>query len=76
MKKLKPTITTKQYVEQQIVKYLTDAVIYEAQLRVIKKTLEDENKKENAIKAIGAIEQQIQAGKEALKVWEEFLNEL
>ena len=40
------------------------------------KTLADESKKVNAVKAISALDIQIKAGKEALEKWKEFYKEL
>ena len=69
-------ITLKKYAEQQIQKYLNEAIVYEAQIAVVTKTLVDKDKKENAIKALTALNQQIEAGKAALKSWEEYYDSL
>ena len=50
-------ITLKKYAEQQIQKYLNEAIVYEAQIAVVTKTL-------------------IEAGKAALKSWEEYYDSL
>jgi len=75
MKKFKPNLTSKQYIESQIVKCLNESIAYEAQKRVIVKTLGNENKKEDAIKALTALEQQLKAGQAVLGVWKELYYE-
>jgi polysaccharide pyruvyl transferase WcaK-like protein len=76
MHNLKPRLTQKDYAIQQIQKYLDEAVVYESQIRVITKTLGDDSKKDNAMKALTALNEQVKAGKEALSKWEEFYEEL
>ncbi len=70
--KLKATITTKQYIEQQIIDQLNKAIIYKAQLKVIEKQILDKDKKDNAMKAVAALQEQLKAGKATLKAWEEY----
>ena len=70
--KLKATITTKQYIEQQIIDQLNKEIIYKAQLKVIEKQILDKDKKENAIKAVAALQEQLKAVKATLKAWEEY----
>jgi intracellular sulfur oxidation DsrE/DsrF family protein len=76
MHNLKPRITQKEYALQQIQKYLDETVVYEAQIKVITKTLIDDEKKENAMKALSALNMQVKACNEQLKAWEEFYEEL
>lgn len=66
---IKAQITLKEYAKQQIQKYLNEAVVYEAQIRVINMTLSDESRKEKAVTALTALNQQVEAGKAALESW-------
>jgi len=75
-KTFKPTITKEQYAERQIVESLNKILICECQKEVVANALEDKNKKENAIKALTALDTQIKASHELLKVWKEFYNKL
>ena len=72
IKKLKSSLTKKQYVESQIVKYMTEAVVYECQIDVISKVLEDETKKEASIKALTALNLQVKAVNEQLIAWNDY----
>lgn len=76
MKTFNPTITKKQYAEGQVVDSLNKIIICECQKEVIETTLGDEDKKENAIKALTALDTQLKASHELLKVWTEFYNKL
>jgi hypothetical protein len=73
---IKSRITQKEYAGQQIQKYLEEAVAYSTQVLAITKTLENKDKKEAAMKALVAIQEQLKAGEETLKVWKDVYNEL
>lgn len=74
--KIKPTVTTKKYVESQIRDQLNKAIIYKAQMKIVEKTILDEDKKDNALKAVAALQEQIKAGQASLKAWEDYYDEL
>lgn len=76
MKQFKAKITSKEYVEQQIQKILDSAVTFEAQKNLLMKAVADDDKKEKAIKAITAIDAQLEAGQNQLKLWVESYREL
>jgi intracellular sulfur oxidation DsrE/DsrF family protein len=76
MHNLTPRITQQEYVLQQIQKYLDETVIYETQIKVITKTLIDDDKKDNAMKALTALNMQVKACNEQLKAWEDLYDEL
>jgi vacuolar-type H+-ATPase catalytic subunit A/Vma1 len=68
---IKPTITIEEYAKQQIQDALNKEVIYTAQVRVLTKSVGDKEKKNEVIKALTALEQQIEAMKQTQEVWEE-----
>lgn len=75
MNNIKPRLTHNSYAAQQIQDLLDKNIIYEAQIAVVSKTLEMKDKKEAAMKALTALNEQVKATNEQLKAWGEYYEE-